>query len=40
MLERLCLTLREEVEHSSEIQEVLADLMEEARNLQKSAPEQ
>ena len=38
VLERHCLTLREEVEHLSEGQEVLADLMEGKMNMQKTAP--
>ena len=39
MLERRCLTLKEEVEHLSERQEVLTDLMESNINMQKTAPE-
>ena len=38
-LERRCLTLREEVEHLSERQEVLADLMVSKEDMQKTAPE-
>ena len=38
-LERRCLTLREEVEHLSERQEVLADLMVSKKDRQKVAPE-
>ena len=34
-----CLTLREEVEHLCEKQEVLADLMVSKRDMQKEAPE-
>ena len=37
-LERRCLTLREEVEHLSERQEVLTDVMESKMNMQKTAP--
>ena len=39
MLERRCLTLKEEVEHSSERQEVLTDLMVSKKYMQKTAPE-
>ena len=39
MLERRCLTLKEEVEYSSERQEVLTDLMESKMNMHKTAPE-
>ena len=39
MLERHCLALREEVEHLSERQKVLAILMEGEMNMQKTAPE-
>ena len=39
VLERHCLALREEVEHLSERQEVLAVLMEGKMNMQKTAPE-
>ena len=38
VLERLCLTLKEEVEHPSERQEVLAALVESKINMQ-TAPE-
>ena len=39
LLERHCLALREDVEHLSERQEVLAILMEGNMNMQKAAPE-
>ena len=39
VLERHCLTLKEEVEHLSERQEVLTVLMESKINMQKTAPE-
>ena len=39
MLERHCLALREEVEHSNERQEVLTILIEGKMNMQKAAPE-
>ena len=38
-LERRCLALKEEVEHSSERQEVLTDLMVRNKDIQKTAPE-
>ena len=38
-LERRCLTLREEVDHLSECQEVMADLMVSMKDMQKTAPE-
>ena len=38
-LKRRCLTLREEVEHFSEKQEVLVDLMVSKKDMQKEAPE-
>ena len=39
VLERHCLALKEEVEHSSKRQEVLAVLMEGKINMQKTGPE-
>ena len=39
VLERHCLVLREEVEHLTEREEVLAVLMEGKMNIQKTAPE-
>ena len=38
-LERRCLTLREEVDHLNERQEVMADLMVSKKDMQKTAPE-
>ena len=38
-LERHCLTLREEMDHLSERQEVMADLLVSKKDMQKTAPE-